>query len=126
MTAFVFIALIGAANVLQRRAMLHAPSVDVSEVHRRCGQAVKVAGWVSATGARYFIISREAPDPIVALHDPGQAVSPRIFVVADSIEGRKQSFPEIGTKVTVRGVVVCDPEGTIQLEEHELVASERP
>jgi hypothetical protein len=103
--------------------MLHAPRVDVAEVRSRCGQAVEVAGWVRATGEGYYILSREALDPLLALHDLRYTVPERIYVLAESSEARKL---EIGKRVGVRGTVVCDAKGAIQLEENELVALERP
>ncbi len=126
LTWLFFIVLVGTSTVLERRAMLAAPRVDISEVPTRCGQAVEVAGWVRATGDGYYIVSREAPSSHLTLQDPEYTVSAWVYVLADSGGVRKRSSPEVGTGVSVRGVVACDPEGAIQLEENQLMASGKP
>jgi hypothetical protein len=126
-TCLFFIALIiGGFSVLNKRAILHAPTVDVSKVRSHCGQAVEVTGWVSARGANYYIVSRKGPDPVAALDNARHAFDAQIFVLVDSSEVRKRSSLTIGTKVSVRGLVDCDPEGVTEVEEEELVVSERP
>jgi hypothetical protein len=94
--------------------MMHAPNVDISAVHSNCGGAVVVDGWVRDGGSRFYSISGAAPNA------PSETSSASVSVLADGAIARKRPAPEIGTKIRVRGVVVCD-EGTVHLEESELV-----
>jgi len=127
--AWLFIVLVGGSQVREKRAMLRAPTVDISEVHSRCGQVVEVEGWVNNTesGYGYYFISREkTPDPIDALHYPGHTFSAHICVLAGGAEARRRPSPETGTLVKVQGLVVCHAEGAIQLVESERAVSDRP